>query len=126
MKPFDLEAAKRGEPICNFNGTPLKFVAHVPEALSECQVVVLSSDGIIRSFKPDGRCSGVSDGAPALYMATRIITGTRYVVWALSGDGVANVRDWYSDSRNASQYCDLLLSKGQRAWVRKITETFEV
>lgn len=26
LKPFDLEAAKRGEPVCLFDGTPVHFV----------------------------------------------------------------------------------------------------
>jgi hypothetical protein len=32
MKPFDLEAAKRGDPIVCRDGRPAKFIAHVPEA----------------------------------------------------------------------------------------------
>lgn len=30
MKPFDLEAAKRGEPIISRNGNVVEFVARVP------------------------------------------------------------------------------------------------
>ena len=32
LRPFDLDAAKRGEPICCRDGRPAKFIAHVPEA----------------------------------------------------------------------------------------------
>ena len=32
MKPFDLEAAKRGEPIVTRGGEAAKFIAHVPDA----------------------------------------------------------------------------------------------
>lgn len=32
LRPFDLDAAKRGEPICTRDGSPAKFIAHVPEA----------------------------------------------------------------------------------------------
>lgn len=41
MKPFDLEAAKRGEPI-QCCGLSAKFIAHVPEAASYEQVLYLA------------------------------------------------------------------------------------
>jgi len=41
MKPFDLEAAKRGEPIVCRDGTPAKFIAHVPEASESSRLVVM-------------------------------------------------------------------------------------
>ena len=31
MKPFDLEAAKRGEPVCARDGTPVQQLVHFPE-----------------------------------------------------------------------------------------------
>lgn len=41
MKPFDLEAAKRGEPICTRDGeTDVVFGAHNPLALESARVVV--------------------------------------------------------------------------------------
>lgn len=41
MKPFNLEAAKRGEPIITRDGRKAKFVAYVPEAEEFQQVLVL-------------------------------------------------------------------------------------
>ena len=41
MKPFDLEAAERGDPIQMEDGRKLEFVAYVPEARLEHRVVVL-------------------------------------------------------------------------------------
>ena len=41
MKPFDLEAAKRGEPIMTRDGREAKFIAHVPEAAAAQQIVYL-------------------------------------------------------------------------------------
>lgn len=41
MKPFDLEAAERGDPIQAEDGRKLEFVAYVPEARPEYRVVVL-------------------------------------------------------------------------------------
>lgn len=46
MKPFDLEAAKRGEPIQTRDGQSAKFIAHVPEA-QEHQRMVVFFDGAV-------------------------------------------------------------------------------
>lgn len=46
MKPFDLEAAKRGEPIITRDGRAAKFIAHVPEAAEGSRVLVLINSGI--------------------------------------------------------------------------------
>lgn len=40
-KPFDIEAAKAGAPLICRDGTPAKFIAHVPEADSSYQVAAL-------------------------------------------------------------------------------------
>ncbi len=53
MKPFDLEAAKRGEPIVTRDGRPAKFIAHVPEANACYQVVALFS-GLISTYAASG------------------------------------------------------------------------
>lgn len=44
LKPFDLEAAKRGEPIITRDGEKVYFIAHVPE-LSESYRVVTRIEG---------------------------------------------------------------------------------
>jgi len=46
MKPFDLEAAKAGEPIICRDGTPAKFIAHVPEVRAEFRVIALVNKSI--------------------------------------------------------------------------------
>jgi hypothetical protein len=53
MKPFDLEAAKRGEPIICRDGTPAKFVAHVPEKIGEDTVLVLMR-GAVHTYYENG------------------------------------------------------------------------
>lgn len=56
MKPFDLEAAKRGEPIVTRDGRKAKFIAHVPEANKDSQVVFLvGSDLYIRQTSGLGK-----------------------------------------------------------------------
>ena len=67
-KPFDLEAAKRGEPIETADGRPMTFIAHVPEALTFQQVVVLGADGQLRAYSPQGHAD--HSGA-ALRMAAK-------------------------------------------------------
>ncbi len=44
LKPFDLEAAKRGDPICTRNGREAKFIAHVPDAGNAWKVVAMYLD----------------------------------------------------------------------------------
>lgn len=56
MRPFDLEAAKRGEPIVTRDGRPAKFVAHVPEA--DDREVVCLVDGELILF---GKCGSFLD-----------------------------------------------------------------
>lgn len=53
MKPFDLEAAERGDPIQMEDGRKLEFVAYVlPEVRPEYQVVVLCPDtGVVTSLR---------------------------------------------------------------------------
>lgn len=53
MKPFDLEAAKRGEPIMCRNGTPVKFIAFVPEA-DVCNKVVVLRAGVVVTYSANG------------------------------------------------------------------------
>lgn len=53
MKPFNLERAKAGDPIVCRNGTPAKFIAHVPET-SECSRVIGLSDGLVFFYYENG------------------------------------------------------------------------
>ena len=53
MKPFDLEAAKRGEPIVRDDGVPCKFIAFVPEAEMHEQLII-SFNGSIHFYFKDG------------------------------------------------------------------------
>lgn len=64
-KPLDLEAAKRGEPIVCRDGTPAKFIAHVPEA-DATHAVVFMVNGKIRTAELTGWFFG-RDSAPSQY-----------------------------------------------------------
>ena len=70
MKPFDLEAAKRGEPIVCRDGTPAKFIAHVPDAHPTQRLVVLVRDNIF-GYLESGSWTGVNDDDGDLFMAPK-------------------------------------------------------
>lgn len=55
MKRFDLEAAKRGEPIVCRDGTPARFIAHDPEGAEEYRVLVRIRDRLCtHEYMEDG------------------------------------------------------------------------
>lgn len=54
MKPFDLEAAKRGEPIVTRDGRKARFVAHIPEAPDAHKVIAFIEDGLPETFSSEG------------------------------------------------------------------------
>lgn len=55
MKPFDLEAAMRGEPIITRDGRPAKFVAYVPEAHISAQVIaIINGQAFTSHYGSDG------------------------------------------------------------------------
>ena len=107
MKPFDLEAAKRGDPIQMKYGRKLEFVAYVPEARPEHRVVVLDP--------PTGIMAGVSKGD--VFMAPK-----RRTVWV-------NLFTWaeacYYPSQEAAdsaQEREKYKRVGDRAWPLEIEE----
>ena len=53
MKPFNLEAAMRGDPIITRSGETAKFITYVPEADEQDRVVVLIN-GEITAVGEDG------------------------------------------------------------------------
>lgn len=53
-RPFDLEAAKRGEPLVTRYGRSVKFVAYVPEAREYKVVAFLEGEDEVRTFTKDG------------------------------------------------------------------------
>lgn len=81
MKPFNLEAAKRGEPIQTRDGRPAKFIAHVPESLDEYSRVVALVDGCLVRTSSDGGLYSPSGPSPCdLFMAPRTRKGW-IVLW---------------------------------------------
>ena len=68
MREFDLEAAKRGEPIQCRDGTPAKFIAHVPEA-GDGRGLVAQVDTNIVTLNDNGRWGDIAAHRLDLFMA---------------------------------------------------------
>jgi len=73
MKPFDLEAAKRGEPIVCRDGTPATFIAHVPEAREINRALVLRN-GLVYSLFESGKYFESDYYESDLFMAPKMRT----------------------------------------------------
>lgn len=70
MKPFDLEAAKRGEPIVTRAGQIVSFIAHVPAALPGHRVVVLNPGRVAVGYHENGIYSALGlESRKDLFMA---------------------------------------------------------
>lgn len=70
MKPFDLQAAMRGEPIVTRDGRKAKFVAYVPEAEEPSRLVVLDErTGCVSLIYETGKFSTYADSMEDLFMA---------------------------------------------------------
>jgi hypothetical protein len=75
LKPFDLEAAKRGELIVAREGQSARFVAHVTDCAEGFRVVVLieGCDGCTSHYE-NGRMHLHSECRRDLFMAPRKVT----------------------------------------------------
>ena len=76
MKPFHLQDAMSGAPVVTRDGTSARFIAHVPEAHKNSQVLFLVRDTVF-AFATDGRYHGMVEKSPLdLFMAPK-----KRVVW---------------------------------------------
>lgn len=97
MKPFDLEAAKRGEPITTRDGRSVRFLAYVPEAGEDARIVAMvAGDDLPRFYRESGLCFLNGEGSALdLAMVPRI-------VWVNLYDG--GCAAWH-DSRADAEQC---------------------
>ncbi|MBA1366945.1 hypothetical protein [Burkholderia gladioli] len=70
LKPFDLEAAKRGELMVTRSGKAAKFIAYVPEAEDAFHILVLI-DKTALAFYGNGHFYSNEDHHNDLFMAPR-------------------------------------------------------
>lgn len=103
-RPFDLEAAKRGEPLVTRNGLSVKFVAYVPEA-TEYPVIAFIEGGIAPdTFTDKGRyCAGPwsEDCGRDLFMAPKP-TQTVWVNLYVNN----RIAFWYTSEESAKSNAD--------------------
>lgn len=114
MKPFSLEAAKRGEPIVCRDGTPAKFIAYVPEARPAYRVVVLVDD-LVAAKCADGRHWPDSDSNNDIFMAPK-----KRTIWINAYWGGATVFSFATE-----EAADAAATKGRigdKAWSLEIEE----
>ncbi|CAB3784583.1 hypothetical protein [Pararobbsia alpina] len=72
MKPFDLEAVKRGEPLVTRKGKAAKFIVHVPECDPAYRVIALvEGQHLTNSYYEDGRIGRPGDSDIDLFMAPK-------------------------------------------------------
>ena len=95
MKEFNLEAAKRGEPIVCRDGTPARFIAHVPEA-EKSQRVVVKINKTIGVFHEHGRWSEIAAHNSDLFMAPK-----KRTVWV---NFYGSLSRYFSTKYEADQY----------------------
>lgn len=111
MKPFDLEAAKRGEPIVIRNGGNAKFIAYVPEARPYQRCVYLIGDAVL-STNEEGRAQ--FDAKNDIYMAPK-----KRTVWVnFYTDGTA----LYYESENEQTRHSNRTRIGGKAYLVEIEE----
>ena len=86
MKKFDLEAAKRGDPIVTRDGSEAKFIAHVPELREMCRVLYTTPNSLsARCCSESGRHYPVGESFYDLFMASK--KQTVWVNFYKSDDG---------------------------------------
>ena len=76
MKPFNLERAIAGDPLCTADGQDGRFIAYVPEVRSVYKILIFV-DGRIATYTEDGRYSKYEDSDLDLRM--KPITRTWYM-----------------------------------------------
>lgn len=105
-RPFDLEAAKRGEPLVTRNGRSVKFVAYVPEAKEYKVIAFLEGEDAPDTFTANGRyiAGSASDGVNVrdLVMATK----PKRTVW-LNFHEKDNTATWYTSEELAKSSADI-------------------
>lgn len=121
MKPFDLEAAKRGEPIQTRDGRPAKFIAHAPDSSYRSSKVACIVSGNFYLFCESGTwLEGSSQHANDLFMVSK-----KRTVWvnlyAIEGYPHKLESFAYANKVIADQFCrgDRI---GGKAWPLEIEE----
>lgn len=100
-RPFDLEAAKRGEPLVTRKGRSVKFVAHVPEAREYTVMAFVEGEIAPDTFTDKGRYSAGSFSGRDLFMAPKP-TQTVWVNLYVNN----RIAFWYTSEESAKSNAD--------------------
>jgi len=119
MKPFDLEAALKGEPVCMSDGRLVKIGGYNPDARYQEMILLWDIDGYCYSANEAGQALSFFGRSDTLFMAP-----TERVEWVVvwtnaRGDRCAQV---YREENGAKFLVDSL-SKDIDATIHKITIT---
>lgn len=120
MKPFDLDAAKRGEPIQTRDGRLVKFIAHVPEAFATDYKVLALLDGETHEYTEEGAfISKQMQRDRDLFMAPK-----KRTVWVnLYPDSDNRNAAFHPSQSNADMFTGLNSTRiGGKAWPLEIEE----
>lgn len=100
MKPFDLEAAKRGEPLVTRDGRKVIDLHHFEKDQSDmCLCVHIAGEGSPDWFRANGRKYGSEDSEEDLFMAPK--TRKVYVNIYTSTHGESNA--WHHNSEEVAR-----------------------
>ena len=101
-RPFDLEAAKRGEPLVTRDGRRVEFVAYVPDAGAHKVIAFLPDEKAVTTFTDTGRyCAGYEDSCRDLFMGTK----PKRTVW-VNFHEKNNMAIWYTSEDLAKSSAD--------------------
>lgn len=81
MKPFDLEAAKRGDPIFTRDGRRAHFVGHTDKLMAPFEVVAVVGGDLLAYTKDGRRFPGTRDVPRDLFMAPKTSTAWVNIYW---------------------------------------------
>lgn len=116
MRKFDLDAAKRGEPIMCRDGTPARFIAHVPDAREGNRVIALIGDMIITAYEDGSRHQRDMETFFDLFMAPK-----KRTVWVNLYPN-ENRLCYYYDTEEEAEEASAHKRIGNRAWRLEIEE----
>lgn len=117
MKPFDLEAAKRGEPIITRDGVGAHFIAHTDKVTGAYKVMAVVN-GEWYSFTEQGKRHPGGMSLVDLFMApkTRTVWLNLYDIHPSHGSG------YFYPSQEEADEGALPKRIGDRAWPLEIEE----
>ena len=99
MKPFNLEAAKRGDPIVTRDMREAKFIVHVPEANPSFRINVLINGEIFSLSETGNYWEGTKASTNDLFMAPK-----KRTVWVNLYVIHCQLRYQFTTEKEANEY----------------------